>query len=307
MDNQFVRYDFAVIALRYIIGAMQQIVSYRPDMKTEAEVTAMLPPTPDTIRSGYVDALTALTGQRGARDTASAELSPVLVDFLQQARSVYRKNATVQGQLDKIPVDDRTPQAWLARADYTLSVWDALPQVGTPAADFVVKHENESFERSDLQTLRNTLGTALAAIPGLDQIFQKAESEVNKKIKEWEDFNRAAIAQGTSQFSEGTPERNIIDRIPREVPSGPPGQAFFTDVAMVGSGEAHVAWDADGGTLFDLLRMRPGETEFTLQLEKTILREVTLTDVFTGTTKFKVIAYNSRGAGPESEEAELVV
>jgi hypothetical protein len=305
MDNQFVRYDFAVVALRYVLGAVQQIDSFRPDLKDAAAITAMLPPTPDPVRSGYVNALTALTGKRGDRDTASEALSPITVDFLQQARSIFRTNKTVQTQLDKVPVQDRTPQERLARADYTLSVWAALPQVGDPPEDFVVKHENEEFELTDLEALRGTLAAALAAIPGLDQIFQKAESEVNKKIKEWEDFNRAAITQGTSQFSEGTPERNIINRIPRELATNPPSQAVFTDLTITGSGEAHVAWDADGATTFDFFRMRPGETEYTLELEKTILREVNLTDVFTGTHKFKVIPYNSRGPGPESEEGTL--
>lgn len=265
----------------------------------------MLPPSPDPVRVNYVNALTALTVKRGERDEAAEEVGPITVDFLQQARSIYRGNKVVQGLLDKVPVQDRTPQERLARADYTLSVWDALPQVGSPLADFVVKHENESVELSDLEDLRDPLAAALAAIPGLDQIFQTAESEVNKKIKVWEDFNQAAIAQGTSQFSEGTPERNIINRIPRAPATNPPGQAFFTDLSITGSGEGHVGWDADGGTTFDVWRMRPGETEFTLILEQTILREVNLTDVFTGTHKFKVMAYNSRGPGPESEEGTL--
>jgi hypothetical protein len=305
MNNQFVCYDFAVVALRYVLGAVEQIPSFRPDMKDAAAITLMLPANPDLVRKAYVDSLTALTVKRGERDTASTEISPVLVDFLQQARSVYRGNKIVQGLLDKVPVDDRTPQAWQARAEYTLSVWAALPQVGDPPEDFVVKHENEEFELTDLETLRGTLAAALAAIPGLDQIFQKAESEVNKKIKLWEDFNQAAITQGTSQFSEGTPERNIINRIPRELATNPPSQAVFTDLTITGSGEAHVAWDADGATTFDFFRLRPGETEYTLELEKTILREVNLTDVFTGIHKFKVIPYNSRGPGPESEEGTL--
>src|SRR4051812_29686264 len=100
-------YDFSVTQVRYIKAAMDQVPSFRPDGLSTTDVAAMTP-NPDPTRGNYITKQTAAGVARDARNNGATSVHDVGTDFLAQARSVYRKNPSVQEQLDRIMTKDQT-------------------------------------------------------------------------------------------------------------------------------------------------------------------------------------------------------
>ncbi len=298
-------YDFTVTQTRYVKAAMDQIPSYRPDGLTPAAVAA-LTPNPDPIRGDYITKKDAAGTARDSRNNGATAVHDVGVDFLAQAGSIYRKNTVVREQLGRILLQDQTFSQCMTRGDQSSAIWGTLPQVGSPPAAFVVLREGLPVTKANLDTMLTTARAADVALPGLDQAFQKAEAELHKHHHDLEDFVTAALVQGRSNYSEGTPEREIIDAIPTAPAQSAPDQAVITLAEITGSGEARVEYDAPRATSYDVFVQRPNDADFVLEAEDRIEKFLNLTNVTTGITRVKVVGRNSRGTGPESDVAELV-
>lgn len=296
-------YDFSVTQVRYIKAAMDQIAAFHPDNLTTVDVAAMTP-NPDPIRANYITKQTAAGAARSARMDGAAGVHDICTDFRAQARSVYRKNPTVQEQLDRIELHDKTFSQCATRGDQTSAVWATLPNVGTPPAAFKVLRDGVSVQKSDLDTLLTNARVADVALPGLDQLFQKAEGDLHVKHAALDDFVTAALAQGRSAYTVGTTERDIIDAIPTLPAAHAPAKAVITSMTFEGGGLT-VAYDADHATTFRLLAKTPGQTEYAIVADDRIEKSFTLSVDSHGDWFFKVIGINSRGEGPESDEATV--
>ena len=296
-------YDFSITQVRYIKAAMDEIAAYRPDFKSPADVAAMTP-TPDTVRGDYVTKKTAASAGRDARNFGAKDVHDVAVDFLAQARSVYRKNPAVQEQLGRLLVDDKTFQQSITRGDQTSALWATLPQVGTPPAAFAVRRSEGDVSKAQFDTLLTNARAADVALPGIEQDFQKAEADLHVKHDTLDDFVTAALAQGRSQFAEGSAEREVIDAIPTEPAQNPPGQAVITSHVLVDATHVKLTFDAPDATSFDVLYQSPAEEPFQAVAEDIIEKEFTAS-VITGDNNFKVVGRNSRGTGPESAVATV--
>ncbi len=297
-----IEYDFTVNQTRYTKAAMDEIPTFRPDLKTPADVASMIP-TPDTVRGDYVTKMTALGAARDARNFGAAAVHEVCVEFLAQVRSVYRKNATVQEQLDRLLTGDERVCECITRGDQTTALWGTLPNVGTPPAAFIVRRLEGDVTKAQFDTLLGTARTADAALPVSDQDFQHAEADLHVKQATLHDFVTAALVQGRSQFPEGSAEREIIDAIPTVNPTVPPGQAVISGISYEGA-EAKIVFGAPHATSYDVYAILPGETEFTLKAEDIIATTFSVFDIH-GDFSFKVVGRNSRGTGPESDVATV--
>ena len=296
-------YDFSVVQVRYVKAATDEIPEFQPDYKSPADVAAMLP-TPDTVRGNYVTKKTLAGAARDARNFGAKAVHEACVDFLAQARSVYRKNPAVQEQLDRIIIKDETCQQCLTRGDQTSALWSTLPEVGTPPAAFTIRRSEGNVSQLDLDNLIEEARAADVALPSADQNFQRAEADLHVKHHGLDDFVTAALAQGRSQFGEGTAEREIIAAIPTAPAQNPPGQAVISSATLVDGTHAKLVFDAPGGTSFDVLYQSPAEEGYNLIAEDIIEREF-IAPVVTGDNTFKVVPRNSRGAGPESAVATV--
>ena len=302
-------YDFTIAQVRYVKAAMEQIPAFRPDYKTPADVAAMIP-NPDPVRTTYVTKKTVADAARDARNNGSKEIHDVCVDFLAQARSVYRKNPAVVQQLGRITVKDQTFQECLTRADQTSALWGTLPNVPTtPPGPFKVLRVEDAVDgavlKADLDALIATARAADIALPPADTDFQKAEAELHRKHDDLDDFVTAALAQARSQFGEGSSEREIINSIPTQPATQAPDKAVITEAVVLGPAEGRVSYEAPRATSFDVYRKNPGQPAFLLVAEDDIRRSLTFTDLTAGITQVKVVGRNSRGTGPESTVAQF--
>ncbi len=80
----------------------------------------------------------------------------------------------------------------------------------------------------------------------------------------------------------------------------------FVPMAMTGT-QMQSEYDALHATSFDVLHKGPGETEFTIVADDTIDKVFDASGPVSGNHEYKVIGQNSRGNGPESEVATVVV
>ena len=294
------QYDFAVTQLRYIREAANLIASFRPDGQTPATLLTLIA-SANPVRGAYVTARTALDGGRADRRVSIETLHDACVDFAAQAANVFRKNPNVSQRLERLPVQDRSFQETLTRADAILALWAELPQVGTPPADFVVKQGTETLSEAAFQTLRDAAGATHEHIPEVDQIFQIKEADLHAKQREMGEVITASLTEGKSQFDDGTAEREVIDAIPTESPRNLPAKATISDSGSPATGVAHLAYDADGATSFDIYHRAPGEEEFGKYEEDRLEKTIDIISLDPGVHEFYLRGRNARGLGEESE------
>ena len=297
-----VMFDFAIVQMRYVRGAMVQVPSFRPDGLGPDEVMSMVAAAL-VVRSAYVTAKNGIDGARALRRTSIASLHDGCVDFAAQGRSRYRNDETVVQRFDRLLVQDQTFQETMTRADGIIALWGTLPLVGAPPAVFKYGQGNNEVTLAQFTALQTAARAADAAIPDVDQLFQQREGALHTSQKALEDFVGAAVATGRSRYEPGTMEREVIDAIPGSLPAHPPGQAVITDLSSPDNASVLVKFTAPGGTSFDVFSRVAPEEEWTLSGDDVIERELSIPRLVSGpvTYEVKVLPRNSRGPGPESE------
>ncbi len=302
-----IMFDFAVLQVRYVKAAADQIVGFLPDGLNGTQIGTMLTGAA-TVRDSYVNAFTSISAARADRRLAIETLHDYCVDFAAQARSRYRKSPDIVERLERLPIQDKTFQETLARATAIIALWNTLPPVGTPPAAFKFGHATEDVSLADFSAIFDAAQVADSGLPAIDQVFQKQEGTLRLKLEELGDFAVAALEQGRSRYDEGTIERDLIETIPTEPAQQPPAQAVMTSAAQTAPGNVHLTYEADGGTSFDILQKTTGAPgDYSIIGDDLIDRELNVTGLAPGSYDFVVIAHNARGSGPSSEPSTVVV
>lgn len=120
-------------------------------------------------------------------------------------------------------------------------------------------------------------------------------------------FVTQSTIQGRAQFDPGTPERDVIDRIPTEPAAQAPGKAVISAATSPAAGVIGLAYDAPHGTSWDVLVKAPGAPEYVVVVSDTIEQTATLSGLAAGSYQVEVRGRNSRGEGPVSDPSTVVV
>ena len=300
-------FDFAILQMRYVRGAMVQIPSFRPDGLGPDEVFSNIS-TALFVRSAYVTAKNDINGARALRRTSIETLHNGCVDFAAQGRSRFRKDATLVQRFDRLPTQDQTFQETMTRADMVAALWGTLPLVGAPPAAFQYGQGLVNVNLAGFTALQTAARTADAAIPDVDQAFQKEEGRLHVTLAGMDDFVSAAVATGRSRYNIGTAEREIIEAIPGSLPAAVPGTAVITELSTLSSTELLAKFTAPGATSYDVFWRIQGESDWTLAGDDVIEKEFTLTGGNPGTTvEVMIRPRNSRGNGTDSEPGVIVL
>lgn len=300
-------FDFVLLQLRYIKSTMDQIPSYRPDGRTVAEVQALVASTND-VRTEYLDTRAALALARGTRHTAYDAVHDASIAFSAQAKSAYRKVTAVASMLDNLPTQDTSLVEIITRGRASAAAWGKLPPLGTPPAAFAVKQGEETLTQAELIAL---IGAAVAAeddLPVKDQDFQMAEGTLHAKQAEIQDVVTAALQQGRSQFpNSATPQREVIDAIPTQPSTLPPGPAVIDSLTSPAAGQAALTYSAPHGTSFTVLHEAPGGGGAVEVASDRIEKTFTMSGLGAGLHSFQVIAHNSQGDGDPSAPTPITL
>lgn len=73
------------------------------------------------------------------------------------------------------------------------------------------------------------------------------------------------------------------------------------------AGAAHLVYDADGATDWDVLHKGPGDAAFSVVADDVIVKVYDATGLAAGNHEYKVIGRISQGDGPENAVATIVV
>ena len=295
--------DFTILQGQSVKSAMDQIPTYRPEGKTPANA--------QTLIDAVVTSLTAFVNKSTALDLARGELQEV-IDALHIActqvypimKVVYRTDAGSLQAINRLPVSDRTPRETLARGVAIKALWAQLPNPPGSATPFKAWDTMDLVAFEALVTAANTKQNGMAAI---DQEYQLAQGDLHEKTETLEDFVTTAMIIGRAQFLPGTPERDVIDAIPNEPSQQNPGKPTITVATSPAAGQAHLEFDANSATKFDVLRKAQGAADFSVVATDLVVNSYDASVSPAGSYQFKVVGKNSQGSGAESDVATVVV
>ena len=303
MPMQFVSFNFHLTQLRYIKAAMDVLATYRPNGKTPAQVQTMIVDA-TAVKGAYQTKDTALDLARGNYHQAVQDGHTVTFQVYGIMKTRYRKVSAALGAINNLPVDDDTPQKTQDRMEKTSKLWPLLPNDPNTAAPFLPW---TGMDQTAFNALFAAIGTQQGLFTSAFQEFELAESQLHDTDEALNDFNVSSLEEGRSQYLTTSTEREVIDAVPVDAPSQPPDQALISVATSPAAGAAHLEYDADGGTEFDVLHKGPGDATFSVVADDVIVKTYDTTGLPAGSHEYKVIPSNAQGPGPESAVSTIVV
>jgi hypothetical protein len=298
----FETFDFERLQLRYVKAAMEKIPSFRPDGKAPADAQAVIDDA-QTVRTNYLNAQQIHNLAIGELEEIRATAHLLCVQVYPIMKSRYRNDPGSLSAINKLPVEDKTLPQTLERMEKISVLWGHLPNPPGSATPFKAW---DTMDKAAFDAVLAPLSTQAGNVGTVTQEFELQEGNLHTAIDAMEDFVTAALIQGRAQFLSG-PNREVIDAIPMEPAQQPPGQAVISAATSPAAGAVHLAFDAPGGTSFDVLHKGPGDADFSIVDDDTIERVYDATGLAAGSHDYKVIPRNSRGPGPESAVSTIVV
>ena len=296
-------FAFHLLQTSYLREAMNDFANFRPDDLTVANVDALIAGA-RTTRTAYLGAKTDYDLAMGGRNSTISALHDACVSVFGIMKTRFRKDAVSTEVIAKLPVDDRTAAETLKRGQSISILWGKLPHPPGSVAEFKAWDTMDQDAFDDLVTAADT---QLNTFTSETDDFEEAQGNLHAKDAELADFITAALAQGRHQFAEGTPQRELIDKIPTTPAQQAPTKAVITAATSPAAHEAHLEFDAAHATSFDVLHKGPGATTFTLVAEDTLQNTYNATGLAPGAHDYKVLGRNSRGTGPASDVSTVPV
>ena len=296
--------NFVIKQLQRLKKALAQpeLNDFAPDGKSAEDTGGHLTQI-GSMKAGLIKCVVALGKSRGAVTRLAADGHAKAVKVYASMRSVYRRDADSLRAISGIPKPDQTPRQTLARMEHTAEVWAALPDMpGTPKPFTVGALTLVKFTG-----LAAELRTAIESCEGCDSTVDVGQGRLTALATEATNFVSAAVAQGRSNYDEGTPARAWVETIPLEPSTQAPGQAEISEATSPAAGAVHLAFDAPHATSFTLQHKAPGAAEFATVAEDVTADFYDVTGLAAGEHQFAVIGHNSRGDGPASEIAKVRV
>ena len=129
----FVAFNFELLRLRYIKGAMDAIASFRPDGKTPADVAAMIADatSPTGPRGAHMAANATLQLAQGEYDEDISQGHDVCVQVYAILKSRFRTDPGSLSAINALPVTDQSAADTFSRLKAISILWDKLLDVGS--------------------------------------------------------------------------------------------------------------------------------------------------------------------------------
>lgn len=298
-------FDFHLLQVRYIIAAMGQLPTFMPLAKDQAKMQTEYDDA-NAVRSTYQSQLQTLNLARGELHEKTDEAHQAAIGVYGVMKTRYRKDPGSLEAIKKLPTQDQTYEATRERMDEISSLWSQLPNDphSDPPGPFVAwgGMDQAAFDasRAVMTAAHNTFVTAEIG-------FQKAEGDLHATDAQLNTLAVDSLAEGRAQFLEGTPEREVIDAIPTEPAQQKPNQAVIGVAESPAAGQVHLEYSAAHATSYDVFQRLAGDEEFALVAGDVIEVTYDASGLADGTYEYQVVGRNSRGEGPASEVAAVVI
>ena len=302
----FARFYFNKTRLRYTKAAITGIPTFRPDGKDGAYVQTLIMGL-DTRQTTFVDAEQTLNLARGEFHERVGEGHKLCVKIYPIMKSRYRDDVGSSEAISRLPSNDNSPDDTKTRMKDTSALWVKLPLLTdppNPPAAFVAW---PGMTQAVFETARVAVDTEELAVTNASAPYELAQGDLNKVVDAADVFATQATVQGRAQFDPGSPERDVIDRIPNEPAAQAPGKGVISAATSPAAGTIELTYDAPHGTSWDVLLKGPGAPDYGVVVNDTIEKTATLTGLAAGTYQVEVRGRNSRGEGPVSDPSSVAV
>lgn len=292
--------------LRYIKNAVAIIATFRPDGKDGTYVQSLITGL-DAKNSTFVAADQTLGLARGEFYERVGEGHKLCVKVYPIMKSRFRDDEGSIAAIRRLPTDDKSPDETKARMEDLSVLWTKLPLLPNPPGAPVAFEAWPGMPQGVFEAARVAIGTEDGLVSAAQAPYELAQGELNKAISGADVFGTQATIQGRAQFDPGTPERDVIDRIPTAQAGQAPGKGVITSATSPAAGVIGLAFDAPHGTSWDVLLKAPGQPDYTVAVNDTIEQTATITGLAAGTYSIEVRGRNSRGEGPVSDPSSVAV
>ena len=298
-------FDFHLLQLQYLKAAMDQLATFSPLAMTAAQIQTEYD-AGVTVRTEYKNKKAALSLARGELHEKQEEAHQVAIGVYGVMKTRYRKDPGSLEAINTLPTKDQTFEQTRDRMDSMKALWAQLPNdpYAVPPGPLVAW---PGMDQVAFAAKLTTMTTAQTAFVNADEDFQMAEGDLHAKDAHMAEVAVSALEEGRSQFPVGTPEREVIDSIPTVPAAQEPNQPVISEATSPAPGYAHIVYDALHATSFDVLHKGPGDTEFTTVADDVIEKIYDTSGLAAGIHEYKVIGQNTRGNGPESAVASIMV
>ena len=301
----FGEYDFHLLQVQYIKAAMDQLPTFRPLAMTPAQMQTEYD-NGVAVRTDFQNKSSILNLARGELHEKTKQGHEAVIGVYGVMKSRYRKDPGSLEAINRLPVKDQTVEDTRVRMELTSSLWKQLPNdpYSSPPGPLVAwpGMTNAAFD-----AILAALITAQAAFVTAVEDFEMAQGDLHAKDAHMADLAVSALEEGRSQFPIGTPEREVIDSVPTVAAAQEPNQALIPVATSPAPGKAHLEYDAEHATSFDVLHKGPGDTDFSTVADDVIEKVYDASGLAPGNHEYKVIGQNTRGNGPESAVATVAV
>jgi hypothetical protein len=288
--------------LGYLKAALKVVPEFQPDGKPAAFVSEQAEAANAAFRS--------LVSQFNAAHVAEGGLAAAFEQCHQDCtavyaclKSVYRADAQCRRSILELPKEDRSPGKTLERLKATAALWATLPNV--PGTDAPMTMGN--ITRESLAATVASLDAKLNAAKLARAEYLGVLAQFHERFRGWDQFVSAALVQGRARFKAGTPERAVLDRVPRRRARHKPGAAEITTARSPGPGAAHLEFAAARATRFAVWHREPGESEFSEVAEVLLPGVYDATGLPPGAHEYRVTGRNARGEGEPSATVSVAV
>ncbi len=302
----FGSFYFNKTRLRYLRAAILAILTYRPDGKDAAYVQTQITGLDGRLAT-FVDADQTMSLARGEFHERVGEGHKLCVKIYPIMKSRFRDDVGSSEAIGRLPSADQSPDETKTRMKETSALWVKLPLLTDPPNPPAVFLPWPGMTQGVFEAARVAIDAEELALTNASAPYQLAQGDLNKVVDVADVFVTQATIQGRAQFDPGTPERDVIDRIPSEPAAQPPGKGVISAATSPASGTMALAFDAPHGTSWDVLLKAPGAPDYVVAVSDTIERTATLTGLAPGTYSVEVQGRNSRGVGPVSDPSSVVV
>ena len=301
--------NFRMSQLRYLGVALDRITDplFRPDGYTPAALAGLV--------GRYSVALTELMAKQQAIDEARGDLASkhdqvhrAVIGVYACMKSCYRNDPKLLASIIRLPKADRAPAQTLVRVKATCARWATLPPPPGSAGPLKVG----TLTQAGLTTLCGELEARMNAVPGPDGDEGEAIAGIRLVDLEAEKLMAGALVQGRAHYAEGSPARAYIDAIPTEPSAQAPAVVSIGLAESQAEGAAHLQFDAEHATSFEVWHKGPADGQFALVAD--VLRasagqpgEYLGSGLPAGVHQYQVVGVNSRGKGSPSDIAPVAV
>ena len=297
-----IEYNFVLSQVRYVRAAMILIPSFKPDDSVLSTVDSIIG-NAKQVRQDYLAKDGLLSLARGAVHEALDRLHEANVAVYASLKSVYRRDMSSMSLIESIPVDDQSVGDTFTRGKSIDTKWGQLANPPGWGGAFTLGPITHAVFTGYVTALE----TAVGALEAADGSFQLSEGFLHRTQAAMSDFVTAALQQGRAQFDPGSPERDVIDRVPTASATQPPGQAVISSATSSAAGTLHAEFDAPHATSFEVWRKGPGDGQFVLVEEAIKPGVYNATGLPAGSYELQIVGENSRGEGPASVTATVQV